>query len=95
LVAACDQRGAGCRANGRIGVTLKKPDSVRGDVVDVRRLDVWPAVTGDIGIAHIVGHDEDDVRRTGWNLRSRIANSPRKYACPDGRVAQEHPACEL
>ena len=45
-------------------MVIPKTQSLRGEPVDVRRLVVAAAVAGQIGIAEIIGHDEDDVRRS-------------------------------
>ena len=44
----------------RLTVKRLQPDALLGELVDIRRLDLAAAVT-EVGIAQIVGHDEDDI----------------------------------
>jgi len=36
-----------------------------GNAVDIRRLQIRAAVTSDVGVPQVVGHDIDDVRAVG------------------------------
>ena len=62
LVAARDQCGSRRRAHRGVGVRLEEPHALRRKPVDVRRAEIAAPVAGNIGIAEIVRHDEDDVR---------------------------------
>ncbi len=62
LVAAGDERGARRRADGGIRVGLRELDARSGEAIDVWGGEIAAAVAGKIGVAEIVGHDEDDVR---------------------------------
>jgi hypothetical protein len=42
---------------------LRKPDSLPGEAVDIRRLNLLLTVTSQLRIAEIIGKDVDDVRR--------------------------------
>src|SRR5260370_14852056 len=72
LVAASDQRKTRRGADGRIGVTLKEAHPSRGDAVNIGRGKVAASVTGEVGIAEVVGKNKDDVRRPG----DRLAYAP-------------------
>src|SRR5205807_1385218 len=54
---------ARCRTHRRIGVALGQAHAALGDAVDVGRGEIAPAVARQVGIAEVVGHDEDDVGR--------------------------------
>ena len=69
LVAAGDQRGAGCGADGGVCVCLEETDSLGREVVDAGSVEVGAAVAGDVGVAEIVGEDEDDVGRFCGRVR--------------------------
>ncbi len=68
LVAAGDQRETRGGADGGIGVALKEAHPSRGDAVNIGRGKIAASVTGDVGIAEVVGKDKDDVRRPGGRL---------------------------
>src|SRR4051794_22802752 len=65
LITTGDESGAGCGADGGVGVGLEELDAARGDAIDVWRVEIGASVTRDVGIAKIVGEDEDDVGRLG------------------------------
>jgi hypothetical protein len=50
-------------------IETREPRALRGETIDVRRADVFRAVTTDIAVAKIVGEDEHDVRF--WSDRGR------------------------
>ena len=67
-VLAAHQRRARRLAVRAAGVAAGEPHPLRRQAVDVRRLVILAAVTGDVGVAEVVGEDEDDVgfaRRVG------------------------------
>jgi hypothetical protein len=68
LVAAGDEAHARRRADGGVRVGLDEPDAARREAVDVGRLKVGTPVACDVGVAHVVGQDEHDVRRTARGL---------------------------
>jgi len=59
-----------CRAASRGVVKLREPNAARRKGVQLRRLD-FAAVTADVGITHVIGHNQDDVRTTGTGFRRR------------------------
>src|SRR4029077_12313394 len=76
LVAASDQRETRGEADSGIGVAVKEAHPSRGDAVNIGRGKVAASVTGDVGIAEVVGKNKDDVRRSeerrvGKECRSR------------------------
>ena len=66
---AARHQGGPRRGADRLHVELLEPRARRRELVEVRRLDLLAAVEADVGIAQVVGQDEDDVRfallRTG------------------------------
>ena len=56
---------AGGSANRRSGVAVGEEETLFGHTVDVGCHDVLRAVAAEIGIALVIGHDEDDVGRGG------------------------------
>jgi hypothetical protein len=62
-VAAGQQRGPGRRADGLGDVEVGEAHAVRREAVDVRGTDDLVAVAAEVGVAHVVGVHEDDVRR--------------------------------
>jgi hypothetical protein len=69
-VLAAEQRRARRLAVGAAGVAVREPHSLAGQAVDVRRLVVLAAVGGDVGVAEVVGEDQDDVGLAGRSVRS-------------------------
>jgi hypothetical protein len=65
LVTARNETDAGCGADGGVGVGLKETDTTCGDAIDVGRVEIGASVTRNVGIAKIVGKDEDDVGSLG------------------------------
>ena len=67
LIAPGDQGRAGGGAHRRVRIGLKQAHAAGGDAVDIRRLEIRPPVTRNVGVAHVVRHDVDDVghRRGG------------------------------
>ena len=61
LVTAAHQGRSCRRAERAVGIRGSKPHATRSDQIDVRRGDVFTAMRSDVGIAHVVGKDEDDV----------------------------------
>ena len=62
LVTPGNQRDAGGGADRGIGVGLRKAHALGGDAVDIGRREVAAAIAGDIGIAEVVGENEQNVR---------------------------------
>ena len=52
-------------ADGAAGVALREAHALRGQAVEVRRLDLLLAVAAEVAIAQVVGQDENDVGRSG------------------------------
>ena len=61
-VLAAHQRGPGGLAVRAAGVAVGEPHPLGGQAVDVRRLVVLAAEAADVGVAEVVGQDEDDIR---------------------------------
>ena len=61
LVTPGNQRDAGGGADRGIGVGLRKAHALGGDAVDIGRREVAAAIAGDIGIAEVVGENEQNV----------------------------------
>ena len=62
LVSARQQSGPRWRAVGAGNVTARAADTGRGQSVDIRRGDITATVDADIAVAHVVPHDDDNVR---------------------------------
>ena len=78
-----EQRVTGGCAGGRRRVSVREPDALACQPVDVRRLQARRAVGGDVAVAQIVGVDEHDVRRV---LRRRIGSGEcEQERCGDSR----------
>ena len=76
-IAAGHQRRARRRADG-LAVERLEPHAALGQRVDVRRLDLAAAIA-EVGVAEVVGEDDDDVRPTGLlRLRRDGARSRRR-----------------
>ncbi len=58
------KRGAGGGADGAAGVRLSEADAFGGHAIKVGRLDPFLTITAEIAVAEVIGHDENDVRRT-------------------------------
>ena len=58
-----DERGACGRAHSGVGVGLQEAHTLCGQLIDVRRVEIGTPVAGHVGIAQIVGEDEDNVGR--------------------------------
>lgn len=69
LVATGHQAGAGGAADRAGDVTVREPDAIAGDGVDMRGREFAFALDADAGVAEVVGDDEDDVG-FGWGRRS-------------------------
>src|SRR4051812_24176856 len=68
------ERSARGTATSRV-VELRKPQSVRGELIEIGRLDFRP-VTAEVRETHVVGHDENDVRTaSGLPGQARDENS--------------------
>src|SRR6267378_1251680 len=65
LIASRDQRRSRRRAYGRIRIALSETDPLDREAVNVRRRVVTLAVAAQVGVAEVVGHDEDDIRPAG------------------------------
>ena len=89
LVAAGDQRETRGGADGGIGVALKEAHPSRGDAVNIGRGKVAASVTGDVGIAEVVGKNKDDVRRHGGRLGKCTDATRRERSRPEGGIAQQ------
>ena len=66
LPAAGDERGASGGADAGVGVGLGEPDALGGEAIDVRGGVVAAAVAGEVGVAEVVGHDEQEVGAGVW-----------------------------
>ena len=62
LVTPGNQRDAGGGADRGIGIGLREAHTLGGDAIDVGRREIAAAVAGDIGIAEVVGENEQNVR---------------------------------
>ena len=67
-VPATDQRRARGAADLTIGVGVGQPNALAREPIAVRRPDIGCAIAGEVSVAHVVHHDENDVR-----LRNRLA----------------------
>src|ERR1700730_17180613 len=76
------------RAHRRIRIALKKAHAFLSNAIDARRLDIRTAVAGDVGVAKVVGHDEDDVGRPGGRLRKEFFGARRERQCPESGLTQ-------
>ncbi len=63
LVAASNQRRACRRAHGRVRVALQKSQSPRRDPINVGCAQIRASVAGYVGIAQIVGQNENNIGR--------------------------------
>ena len=59
------------RAAERTVVELREPQAVRGQAVQIRRLDL-AAVAAEVGVAHVIRENNDDVRYTVDFRRSSL-----------------------
>src|SRR5262245_39975 len=62
-ISAGEKRGAGGTTDGSGGIAVKTSNAFVHEAVDARCLDVFGGLATEIGIAEIVGDDDDDV---GW-----------------------------
>ncbi len=62
LVTPGNKRDAGGGADRGIGIGLREAHALGGDAVDIGRREIAAAIAGDIGIAEIVGENEQNVR---------------------------------
>src|SRR5580704_11061473 len=85
LVAAGDQRETRGGADGGIGIALKEAHPSR----DIGRGKVAASVTGDVGIAEVVGENKDDVRWSGGRLGICTDATRRERSRPEGGIAQQ------
>ena len=92
LVAAGDQSCARGGTNRRVGIGFEEAHARRGDAVDIRRMEIRPSVTGDVGVAQIVGQDEDDVGRLCLFLAEYISRAGGERKRSYGRVAEQSAA---
>ena len=79
LIAARVEAGPHRTADCRRGVTVGQPDTVRRQLVDVRRRDDRRSVGADIAVAQVVGEDDDDVGRRGRFLHRVAGGSATGY----------------
>ena len=61
LVIQAGEQSGPCRTTAGSIVKLRVPDAVSREIIDVRRMRL-ASVTAEVRIAHIVGHDEDNIR---------------------------------
>ena len=61
LIAAGEEGGARGGTDAAVGVGLGETDALGGEPVEVGRLVVAAAIAGEVGVAEVVGHDEEDV----------------------------------
>ena len=50
------------------GVGVGEADTAAGDAVDARRRDAFGAIAGEVAVAEVVGHEQDDVGAFGCGL---------------------------
>ncbi len=91
LVTAGHQADPGGRADRGVGIGLHEAQTLGCEAVDVRRLVVRPAVAADVGVAEVVGQQEDDV---GLARPGRPGGAGGEQGQPGGggRAAQHAPA---
>jgi hypothetical protein len=65
---------------------LKEAHPSRGDAVNIGRGKVAASVTGDVGIAEVVGKNKDDVRRPGDRLGICTDAIRRERSRPEGGI---------
>ena len=83
---------ARCKGDARRGadrgirIGLQEPRAAQGEAIDVRRLIIAAAVAGQITIAEVVGHDEDDVGPAllGVSYEGRRSSCNGEAEGPDG-----------
>jgi hypothetical protein len=68
---------------------LKEAHSSGGDAVNIGRGEVAASVTGHVGIAEVVGQNEDDVRRLRRRLGIGTDGTGRERSRPGGGIAQQ------
>ena len=69
-IASTDQRGPRRAAQHAIGIRVGQSDAFAGETIEVWRLDVGSAVAPEIGVPHVVRHDQDHIRtRAGGRRR--------------------------
>src|SRR4051794_39069257 len=81
LVAPRDETDASCRAHGGIGICLGEFQSLDRQTIDVRRGVVALAVTADIRVAKVIGHNEDNVRLGSLRLTGATKTCQSKRTC--------------
>src|SRR6185295_14264625 len=70
LISAVDEARACRTAENSVRIKVGQPDAVAAKTVDVWSLHVGSAVAAEIGVSHIVAHDENNVRpRRSGGLR--------------------------
>ena len=62
LVASRQQRRPRRAAHRSVGMVVRKPHAAPGKGVDVRRLDYFAAVTADVPVPQIIGHNQNEIR---------------------------------
>lgn len=71
-IAAGQQSGARSRTNGLSHVKIAKDAALGRQMIEMRRLKTFGAEDADIGVALVIGEDDDDVRqRCGPGVRNR------------------------
>ena len=83
LIAAGGEGDTRRRAHRGIRIGLQKPRAAQGEPVDVRRLVVTAAITGQVAIAKVIGHDETILGRRCWAMAIKGAAAraaPRRRA---------------
>src|SRR5438445_4813282 len=95
LVAAGDQRCARGRTDGGVGVGLQKAHTPDGHAIDVRRAEIGTPVARYVGIAEIISHDEDDVRRSRYRLPENVFNARGKRDRSGGSAAQQRSTAHI
>lgn len=73
LIAAAQQGRAGRRAERTVRIRIGEPHPAHPDPVNVWRRNVLATVDAEVGIAHVIGEDNEDVglRRFGGVERSQ------------------------
>jgi hypothetical protein len=62
LVTPGNQRDPGGGADRGIGIGLREAHSLGGDAIDVGRREIATAIAGHVGIAEVVGENEQNIR---------------------------------
>ncbi len=79
-IASRHQRGTGRRADARRGVEIGQAQAFGSHPVQVGRLNVTGAIAGEVGVAQIIGEDQDDVGLGGGWIDGCLGAAPGRLA---------------